>query len=212
MTTSGIVLAGGASRRFGSDKLAASIDGLTLLERSIEPLAGIVDELVLVLAPDRGEPDLRSITAGQVVRIVRDMEPFGGPLAGLRTGLRAATGSTVLVVGGDMPFLVPAVLQLLLAAAPAALADSSGALRPLPCSLDRARALRAAEELLDHDERRLRRLLTTLGVRTLARPAWQAADPAERTLIDIDERADLDRTWRDTDRTIGVSRAEEPGP
>ena len=212
MTTSGIVLAGGASRRFGSDKLAASIDGLTLLERSIEPLAGIVDELVVVLAPDRGQPDPGSITAGRVVRTVRDQEPFGGPLAGLRTGLRAATGSTVLVVGGDMPFLVPAVLQLLLAAAPAALADSSGALRPLPCSLDRARALMVAEELLERDERRLRTLLTTLGIRTLARPAWQAADPGERTLVDIDERADLDRTWRDSDRTIGVSREEEPGP
>jgi molybdopterin-guanine dinucleotide biosynthesis protein A len=217
MTVSGIVLAGGASRRFGADKLAESIDGVTLLDRAIQALAGLVDEVVVVLAPGRPAPILGPASTGPAgpgpaVRHVHDPEPFSGPLAGLRTGLRAAAGSTVLVVGGDMPFLVPAVLRLLLAAAPAALADSSGALRPLPCALDRAMALLEADQLLARGERRLRTLLNTLDARLLARPAWQAEDPDGLTLVDIDERADLDRKQRDSDRSIGVSREEEPGP
>ena len=105
-----------------------------------------------------------------------------------------------------MPFLVPAVLARLTAAAPAALADSAGILRPLPCALDRATALIAADELLAAGERRLRTLLVRLAATALAWTTWQADDPDARTLIDIDERADLDRIERDSDLSTGVSR------
>ena len=194
MTVSGIVLAGGASRRFGSDKLAQSIDGISLLDRAIQALAGIVDEVLVVIAPDRPVPLLHPAASGPVVRWVHDPEPFGGPLLGLATGLRAASGSIVLVVGGDMPYLVPAVLRRLAGAPPAALADSTGVLRPLPCALNREAALVAADELLAAGERRLRTLLTRLGSAPLAFAAWQAEDPDGLSLVDIDERADLGRT------------------
>ncbi|HLY14429.1 MAG TPA: molybdenum cofactor guanylyltransferase, partial [Candidatus Limnocylindrales bacterium] len=160
--SSGIVLAGGASRRFGSDKLAEPIDGVSLLERSVAALAGIVAEIVVVIAPDRAEPGIR--TAGSTpIRFVADAEPFGGPLAGLRTGLAAARGATVLVVGGDMPSMRPAVLERLLRIAPAALGDQAGVLRPLPCALERDPALAHADALLAGGERRLRALLAALG-------------------------------------------------
>ncbi len=93
MTRSGIVLAGGASRRFGGDKLAEPIDGVALLDRSIEALAGLVDEIIVVVAPDRpaSSPDRVRAAAGAIpFRVVADPEPFGGPLVGLRTGLQAA--------------------------------------------------------------------------------------------------------------------------
>jgi molybdenum cofactor guanylyltransferase len=208
---SGIVLAGGASRRFGSDKLIEPIDGISLLERAIRALDGIVDEVVVVTAPDR-PPGRDAAPAGRQISWVQDAQPFGGPLAGLATGLRAATGSIVLVVGGDMPYLVPAVLRGLAAITPAALADASGTLRPLPCALDRTSALLAADELLAGGERRLRTLLGRLGTTSLPWATWTADDPDGWTLVDIDERADLDRTQRDPDLSIGVSREEEPGP
>ncbi len=205
MTVTGIVLAGGAAKRFGGDKLAEPIDGISLLDRASLALAGLVDDVIVVVAP--GQPP-RPGQAGQpgVIRYVHDPEPFGGPLAGLRTGLGAAPDGTVLVVGGDMPFLEPAVLARLIEAAPAALADVAGILRPLPCALDRASALIAADELLAAGERRLRTLLVRLDATALAWTTWQADDPDARTLVDIDERADLDRTKRDSDLSTGVSR------
>jgi molybdopterin-guanine dinucleotide biosynthesis protein A len=188
---SGIVLAGGASRRFGGDKLAEPIDGVALLQHALQALAGVVDETVVVIAPDRAPPRLGASDPGRRVRYVADPEPFGGPLVGVRTGLRAAHGSIVLVVGGDMPSLVPGVLRLLVARAPAALADAAGVARPLPCALDRALALAAADELLAGGERRLRALLGRLATVALARTAWQAEDPDGLTLVDIDARSDL---------------------
>lgn len=190
LNRSGIVLAGGASRRFGGDKLAEPIAGFSLLERSVGALAGIVDEIVVVIAPQRAETVLR--TGGTTsIRFVADVEAFGGPLVGLRTGLEAARGRTVLVVGGDMPSMRPAVLEQLLAHVPAALGDQAGVLRPLPCVLDRAQALAVAEGLLDGGERRLRALLTKVGTTALPWADWQASDPEGLTLADIDERSDL---------------------
>jgi molybdopterin-guanine dinucleotide biosynthesis protein A len=211
-SVSGIVLAGGASRRFGSDKLIEPIDGISLLERAIRALDGIVDEVVVVTAPDRPPSGQAVARAGPPIRWVQDAEALGGPLAGLATGLQAATGATVLVVGGDMPYLVPAVLRRLIGGPPAALADASGTLRPLPCALDRTSALLAADELLAGGERRLRTLLARLGTTAVPWASWSPDDPDGWTLVDIDERADLDRKQRDPDLSIGVSREEEPGP
>ena len=48
---SGIVLAGGRSRRFGSDKLAVRIGDGTLLDRSVAAVAQIATDIVVVVAP-----------------------------------------------------------------------------------------------------------------------------------------------------------------
>jgi molybdopterin-guanine dinucleotide biosynthesis protein A len=213
---SGIVLAGGASRRFGGNKLAERIDGSSLLELATRSVLGLVDEIVVVVAPGRPLPELDP--GGDVggarpsLRFVPDPAPFEGPLAGLRTGLAAASGATVVVVGGDMPSVVPAVLALLIGRAPAALADDAGVMRPLPLALERATALAAAERLLAGGERRLRALLAELGIEALPRAAWAAEDPAGLTLLDIDERADLAGQQQGSDLAIGALREEEPGP
>ena len=201
---SGIVLAGGASRRFGGDKLAEPIDGIALLDRAIESLPGVVDEIIVVAAPGRPVPVLGVLPGPLVPRFAIDTEPFGGPLVGIRTGLVAARGSTVVVIGGDMPSIVAAVLGLLIGQAPAALADDLGVLRPLPCALVRSVALAEADRLLAGGERRLRALLAGLGTAALPRSAWAALDPSGQTLVDIDERADLPDSQRGPDPAIGA--------
>ncbi|MGH2464292.1 MAG: molybdenum cofactor guanylyltransferase [Candidatus Limnocylindrales bacterium] len=193
MNRSAIVLAGGASRRFGRDKLEARIDGRTLLDRAIRAVEVLVDEVVVVTAPGRDLPVLAPGDRPAPVRFIADQEAYGGPLVGLRSGLGAADGDTVLVVGGDMPTLVPAVLALLLGRSPAALGDASGALRPLPCSLERQAALKTADELLAAGERRLRAALARLGTIAVPWLEWQVLDPAGLSLVDIDEPGDL---WR----------------
>jgi molybdopterin-guanine dinucleotide biosynthesis protein A len=189
---SGIVLAGGASRRFGRDKLVEPIDGVPLLERAVLALAGVVDEVVVVIGPDGAAAQLRSV--GPPVRYARDPEPFGGPLVGLRTGLAETRGPIVVVAGGDMPWLVPGVLGLLVDRVPAALVDPAGMLRPLPCALDRAAALVAVDELLAGGERRLRAVLARVGSSALPWADWQVLDPGGLTLVDIDEPGDLPGT------------------
>jgi molybdopterin-guanine dinucleotide biosynthesis protein A len=146
---SGIVLAGGRSTRFGSDKLAATIDGVALVRRAVDALAAVTDGVIVVLPPGVERDDL----PGNVV-ITHDLQVGEGPLAGLHTGLLAAVRTDeVLVAGGDMPDLQPSVLRLLLdtladaSVDAAALADGDRA-RPLPMALRTWPAVDAVHTLL----------------------------------------------------------------
>lgn len=183
-----IVLAGGRSSRFGRDKLAEPIDGTPLLDRAIDAVRPMATEIIVVAAPD-GMP-----AVPEDVRLVHDPVAFEGPLAGTRAGLLAASESMVLLVGGDMPDLVDAVLRLMvgrLADEDVVVLEHDGRPRPLPMALRRDAGLIAAHRLLDHGERRLRALADALAAHVVPEPDWRRLDPDARTLHDIDTPADL---------------------
>ena len=196
---SGIVLAGGRSRRFGSDKLVVSLaDGRTLLDAAIAGVGAVASDVVVVLAPGDG----RSVAGagGEAVRIARDAEPFGGPLVGLLAGLEVVDQPLAVVTGGDMPHLSPDVLGLMLrtlasadAAFGAVVLERRGRLEPLPAALRVGLATDVARILVADGERRLRSLFERLPTRTIDEAAWRPLDPDGDTLADVDEAADLDR-------------------
>jgi molybdopterin-guanine dinucleotide biosynthesis protein A len=99
----------------------------------------------------------------------------------------------VIVVGGDMPTIVPAVLERLLASLDrrqaAVLADERA--RPLPLAVRRSAASEAADRLLEDGERRLRALLERLDVEVLQEERWRQDDPDGETLRDVDVPDDL---------------------
>ncbi len=187
---SAIVLAGGRSSRFGRDKLVEPWAGRPLLEHAISSVQALADEVIVVVAPDES----RSAPAGTI--LVSDPTSFEGPLVGLVTGLRRATRPVALVVGGDMPTLVPSVLALLVdrlddPAVDAVLLDQDGRARPLPGAVRTASARETAEGLVGAGERRLRTLYEALNTVTVAEEAWRELDPAGRSLRDVDTQADL---------------------
>jgi molybdopterin-guanine dinucleotide biosynthesis protein A len=202
-----IVLAGGRGRRFGGDKLAVRMaDGRSVLAHSVAAVAAVADEVVVVVAPGASLPS----DVGAGVRIVHDPEAYGGPLVGLLAGLEGVAGEVVLVVGGDMPAVRPAVLRLLggrLGADPAIEAarlegppeDEAGVLErrvrrggvPLPCVVRRAAATTACREALAAGDRRLRGCLERLATTVVAAGEWRALDPSGRSLLDIDAPADF---------------------
>lgn len=77
----GAVLAGGASRRFGSDKALAPLGGAPMLDHVVKTLAPQVAELVIC---GRSWDNLRALPDATPGRI--------GPLAGLEAALRYAVG------------------------------------------------------------------------------------------------------------------------
>jgi molybdopterin-guanine dinucleotide biosynthesis protein A len=110
----GIVLAGGASTRFGSDKALAELGGHTLLNHAFDALTGFC-ELVVVAGRERGPghciPDWP--------------HPNMGPLAGIAAGLRLARDEnyeSVLTCGVDSVNLPEDLLELL-SPGPAYVAD-----------------------------------------------------------------------------------------
>jgi molybdopterin-guanine dinucleotide biosynthesis protein A len=110
----GVVLAGGQSTRFGSDKALVELGGHTLLARAYDALTGFC-ELVVIAGRERGPG-----------RCIPDWpHPGRGPLAGVAAGLRLAQDEdyeTVLTCGVDCVDLRDDLLALL-SPAPAYLAD-----------------------------------------------------------------------------------------
>jgi molybdenum cofactor guanylyltransferase len=189
---SGIVLAGGRSTRFGSDKLGAALDGVPLVRRAVDALAAVTDGVIVVLPPGVERDDIPAD-----VTVAHDLQEGEGPLAGLHTGLLAAVRTDqVLVAGGDMPELQPSVLRLLLdtlddaSVDAAALADGDRA-RPLPIALRTWPAADAVHTLLHAGRRRLRDALDSLRTAVIDEPTWTALDSGRLTLRDIDEPGDL---------------------
>jgi molybdopterin-guanine dinucleotide biosynthesis protein A len=187
-----LVLAGGRSSRFGRDKLLEPLDGRPLIEHALDAVRSVATDVLVVTSPGASPP----VPAG--VDIVRDGSAFEGPLAGLATGFATLDPAIerVVVVGGDMPTLIIAVLERLLAGIErrevAVLADDDGP-RPLPMAIRRSSGAPAAQRLLDTGERRLRAILELLDVEVLMPTTWLALDPDGATLRDVDVPEDLPR-------------------
>jgi molybdopterin-guanine dinucleotide biosynthesis protein A len=197
MRPAAIVLAGGASSRFGGNKLAAPIEGRPVLEHALRAVAVGANPIVLVVGPDDPVPWL-PVDLGVDVVLARDVVAHRGPLAGLAAGLAALPRpvEVSIVVAGDMPTLVPAVLELLaavLAGDPSlgvACLEAEPA-TPLPAAVRPAVAGPAAEALLAADRRSLRGLLDAVPTVVVPAASWRALDPDGFTLRDVDTPDDL---------------------
>jgi len=189
-----VVLAGGRSSRFGAPKLDATLDGRPLLEHVLDLAGRLSDDIVVAVAPGEDKPALR---AG--VRVVGDTSAFGGPLAGLASGLDVVEREIVIVLAGDMPRLGPAIVEPLLivlgssAEVDAVVLERDGVRRPLPL-VARAQPVRdAARAILGSDgEHSLRALLERLETHVIAAAHWTALDPSGTALADVDRPEDLD--------------------
>ncbi len=108
----GLIFAGGKSRRFGQDKARHLVAGRAMIEHVVEAVAAVADALLVSV----GEQGVAFESTTRTLRPVVDRYEDAGPLAGLHAGLTAAQTPWVLAVACDMPFITPEVLQALLAA------------------------------------------------------------------------------------------------
>ena len=99
----GVLLAGGKSRRMGEDKRYLVVGEQTLLERGLGVLRSMFHEVLVVIAQDSAPLDID-------VRVVRDLVPDCGSLGGIYTGLTQTTTPYIFAVACDMPFLNQAVI------------------------------------------------------------------------------------------------------
>ena len=198
--TAAIVLAGGRASRFGSDKLAAPMpDGRSVLTHAVAAVADVADLVAVVVSTERPLP----LGLPPVVVVVRDRAPFHGPAAGLLDGLEAigaTADSLVIVAAGDMPWMVPDVLRLLLdalAAEPTMFCARLGSPTMegpavlLPCTLRLGAARAAARRAVADEDSRLRHLIGGLATVFVDRERWSPIDPDGWTARDVDRPADL---------------------
>lgn len=119
-TVRAVVLAAGAARRFGGDKLLADLGGRPVLQHVLDRLAAAgLDDPVVVLAADR---DSRSAALAwrRATRVVNP-RPEDGLSSSLRIAWTAVLAArprpdAVLIVLGDQPRVDPALMRTLVEA------------------------------------------------------------------------------------------------
>lgn len=100
MGISGVILAGGAGRRFnGLIKSKIIIDGKTIISRIIEAFDDVFDEILIV----SNTPE--EFTEFLNCRIIEDQFLNKGPLGGIHSAMKSCNCESLFIVGGDMPYL-----------------------------------------------------------------------------------------------------------
>ncbi|MFA6219912.1 MAG: molybdenum cofactor guanylyltransferase [Erythrobacter sp.] len=162
----GVVLAGGRSARFGSDKALARLGGQTLLERALAGMDRWCDAVVVV-----GR-------ASAPVRVLSDWPgPEMGPLAGIAAGLRHAQAegfTSILTCGVDSIDLPDDLLDLL--GPPPAYIESQPVVGRWPVA-----ALEPLAGLLNSDGRHSMRAFAEA---IAARPVRLAREPANINTVE----------------------------
>jgi molybdenum cofactor guanylyltransferase len=151
----GVLLVGGASRRFGSPKPLATFEGKTLAERAWGLLGDACDErLAFGKAADELPLPFPLHDDGLAVR---------APIAGVVAAVRAAANDVCVIVPVDCPLLTAAALRELGGACADAAVPPTG---PLPGAYAR-RALPVLERRLEAGELSLRGALAELETVTV---------------------------------------------
>lgn len=102
----GLILAGGQSRRMGTDKGLLEYKGKTLVVRALSTLAPLCNE-ILISTSNRDYDQFG-------YRLVGDLIKGAGPAAGILSGLQVASNPVVVVLSVDTPNLTTAFLSHLI--------------------------------------------------------------------------------------------------
>ena len=170
---SGILLVGGASRRFGSPKALAELDGETLAARAWGVLGEVCAERIAV--------GKRADALSLPFPLVDDASDVRAPIAGLVAGLRAAGSETCIVLPVDVPLIGPQQLRKLAERCRDAAVPQTG---PLPGAYAKS-ALPVLEARLAAGRLDLRGAVELLDV--------DVVELEPHSLANVNERSDLER-------------------
>lgn len=98
------IQAGGQSSRMGEDKALKTFLGRPLIQRVVERLAPIADEVIVTT---NHPEEYRFLD----LRLVSDLRPGRGALGGLYTAIASASRPAVAVAACDMPFASATLLR-----------------------------------------------------------------------------------------------------
>src|SRR5215216_515413 len=168
------IQAGGQSSRMGEDKALKPFLGRPLIQRVIERLSPVADELIVTT--NRPED-----YAFLYLRLTSDLKLGRGALGGLYTAIASATHPIVAVVACDMPFasgtLLEAASRLLVEEeADVVIAKSDEGYEPLHAVYRRETCLPAIEAAIDADQWKVIAWFPQVKVRVLTPDEFKRYD------------------------------------
>jgi molybdopterin-guanine dinucleotide biosynthesis protein A len=186
-----IILAGGKSLRLGRSKALQLIDGKSLIQWVIDRLAILSTEIVIATA--HGE----AIPCSSTVRIktVADIYSEKGPLGGIHSGLITSSSPRAIVVSCDTPFLSISLLEYMTQIYPAfdiIIPRIKNEVEPL-CAVYSKNCLAPIQELLERDERQIRKLFSMVRVKYIEEDKINSFDPEHLSFFNINSQTELDK-------------------
>ncbi|NMB79928.1 MAG: molybdenum cofactor guanylyltransferase [Methanomicrobiales archaeon] len=189
---SAVILVGGEAKRAqGREKYFFVYEGKTFIERLIDTLQSVVDEIILVAKDPEQCKRFSHITG---VRCIHDLRPGIGPIGGLHAGTQAARGEFIFVCACDMPCVDAEVVRYLFDAA----GDSDAVIpswnydmiEPLHAVYRRSVLLGYLE---DHPSYSLRPMIRSINTRYVMVDELRTFDPALKTFTNINKLDDLEQ-------------------
>jgi molybdopterin-guanine dinucleotide biosynthesis protein A len=172
-----VIQAGGESRRMGEDKALRLFLGRPLIQRVIERLQPLADEL-LVTTNTPGRYEFLELP------LVPDLIPGRGALGGLYTAIQAARHDLVAIVACDMPFVSYSLLaaqrdRLADAMIDAAIPRTAGGTEPFHAVYRRASCLPAIKNAIDTDKWRVDAWFSRVNIYWINAPEAERYDPQQ---------------------------------
>lgn len=189
----GVILAGGSSRRMGENKALLQLGDAPLIEHVIRRVRLVADEVLLITNTPTEYAHLG-------LPMHADIFPDTGALGGIYTGLTHAAHETVLSVACDSPFLEPKLLTYLVsvlgeydAVMPYTLSDGDKRTLQTLCAAYSKRCLPLIAAMLEDAELRVHRLPERAHVQCVTPDVWRLFDPEGLSFFNINTPEDFDR-------------------
>ena len=184
----GVILAGGASSRMGSNKALLLHSSGRIIEGIYRTLAELFDEVIIVT----NTPQLYEFLP---CRKVPDIYPGKGVLAGIHSGLSHSSEGAIFVVACDMPQLQAELIRHLSSLAEdvdVVLPRTDGGYEPLHALYGKG-CLPALEQLLENDNKRVISLLPMVRVREVSAEEVAGFDRRFGSFVNINTPEDYYR-------------------
>ncbi|TAK32129.1 MAG: molybdenum cofactor guanylyltransferase [Chloroflexota bacterium] len=190
-----VILAGGKSRRLGTNKALVEVGGRAILQRVAERVQPVSVETLLVVNTEEEVSLYGKVGAW---RTVVDAFPDGGALGGVYTGVQAAKTDHSLVVGCDMPFLNHDLLAYIVEGSErydVVIPRLDDVLEPLHAIYATTCLTPMRTLLLAHD-RQIIKFLPQVKVRYVEQNEVERFDPRLLSFFNVNTREDLARAER----------------
>ena len=182
----GIVLAGGRSRRFGRNKALANVHGVPMIERVVRVLRQVFDRVIL----SANDPEPYRFLG---LPAVKDLYPGVGPLGGLHAGLTHMSDDAGFFTACDMPFLHPSLIRYMARLSPeadAVIPKIGEYVEPLH-ALYRKRCVDPVLQAIHRGERRIVSFYPAIRIRYVTESEIRAFDPNLDAFTDVNRPEEL---------------------
>ncbi len=183
----GIILAGGKSRRMGADKAFIDAGGVPLFERVYRIFREIFPEIIIVTNDD-------NLFKRYEARLQKDILLNKGPLGGLYTGLFYSPSYHAFCTACDMPLLNPRLIKYMVEERDeydVIVPKTRDGLHPLHAIYSK-KCLSPMRQLLDRDDLRIVNIFHRIRVRYIDETEIRKVDPHMRSLININTEEEME--------------------